>query len=275
VDLETFNRGGRRVEFVRNNVLFRYMRDYYPVSFVKTSDLDSSRNYIFGYHPHGMIPEGLAVSFATEALQFSKSFPGIVPYIGAHAFMRWSPIFRDIVMALGVVNVHHDSCKFVLTQQGPGHSVAIAIGGVCDVLDTCVNSYNITLERRKGFVKLALETGSHLVPVFGFGQNDVFSRQPKISFLQSYHTGCSKWEKWIKIFIKGCLVAPFARFFIMPDPRPITVVVGSPISVERTEKPSEEQINELHSEYVRKLKELFDKHRDACGVPRDTELVIQ
>lgn len=45
--------------------------------------------------------------------------------------------------------------------------------------------------------------------------------------------------------------------------------------MERTEKPSEEQINELHSEYVRKLKELFDKHRDACGVPRDTELVIQ
>ena len=65
---------------------------------------------------------------------------------------------------------------------------------------------------------------SHLVPVFGFGQNDVFSRQPKISFLQSYQTGCSKWEKWVKIFIKGCLVAPFARFCIMPDPRPITVV---------------------------------------------------
>ena len=78
------------MEFVRNNVFFRYMRDYYPVSFVKTSELDSSRNYIFGYHPHGMIPEGLAVSFASEALQFSKTFPGIVPYIGAHACKLFS-----------------------------------------------------------------------------------------------------------------------------------------------------------------------------------------
>lgn len=51
--------------------------------------------------------------------------------------------------------------------------------------------------------------------------------------------------------------------------------VGSAIPVERTENPSVEQINELHSEYVKKLKGLFDKHRDACGVPRDTELVIQ
>ena len=39
--------------------------------------------------------------------------------------------------------------------------------------------------------------------------------------------------------------------------------------------PRDEEINELHSGYVKKLKELFDKHRDACGVPRDTELVIQ
>lgn len=90
VDLETYNRGGRRVEFVRNNGFFRYMRDYYPVSFVKTSELDPSRNYLFGYHPHGMIPEGLTISFASEALQFSKTFPGIVPYIGAHACKLFS-----------------------------------------------------------------------------------------------------------------------------------------------------------------------------------------
>jgi len=63
-----------------------------------------------------------------------------------------------------------------------------------------------------------------LVPVFGFGQNDVFSRQPKIRCLQSYQTGCSKWKKWAKVFIKACLLVPFARFGIMPDPRPITVV---------------------------------------------------
>lgn len=90
VDQEAFNCGGRRVEFVRNNVFFRYMRDYYPVSLVKTSELDSTRNYIFGYHPHGMIPEGLVVGFASEALQFSKTFPGIVPYIGAHGCKLFS-----------------------------------------------------------------------------------------------------------------------------------------------------------------------------------------
>ena len=51
--------------------------------------------------------------------------------------------------------------------------------------------------------------------------------------------------------------------------------VGSPIQVEKVENPSKQQINELHSEYKTKLVELFDKHRDACGVPQETELVIQ
>ena len=73
--------------------------------------------------------------------------------------MGWSPIFRDIVMALGAINVNHDSCKFVLTERGPGHSVAIVVGGSSEVLTMNPGSYVLTLERRRGFVKLALETG--------------------------------------------------------------------------------------------------------------------
>ena len=46
--------------------------------------------------------------------------------------------------------------------------------------------------------------------------------------------------------------------------------------MEKVANPSKlEQINELHSEYTKKLKELFDEHGDACGVLNDTALVIQ
>ena len=55
--------------------------------------------------------------------------------------MGWSPISREIVMALGVINVSRDSCKFVLTQQAPGYSVAIAVGGSSEVLNLYPGSY--------------------------------------------------------------------------------------------------------------------------------------
>ena len=71
----------------------------------------------------------------------------------------WSLPLRDIAMSVGVVDVSHDSLHYVLTQKGTGHSVAIVVGGAKDVLDTCPDTYILTLKRRKGFVKLALETG--------------------------------------------------------------------------------------------------------------------
>ena len=84
-DRKTYNCGGRRVEWIRRLAVFKYISDYFPVSLIKTAELDPSRNYIFGYHPHGIIPDGLIVSFGSEALQFSKMFPGVVPHIAAHS----------------------------------------------------------------------------------------------------------------------------------------------------------------------------------------------
>ena len=55
----------RAVLFVKRLQLWRWMRDYFPVSCIKTTDLDPSRNYIFGYHPHGIIGLGAWINFAT------------------------------------------------------------------------------------------------------------------------------------------------------------------------------------------------------------------
>ena len=44
-------------------------------------------------------------------------------------------------------------------MNGPGHSVVIIVGGAAEMLENEPGTYNLILKNRKGFVRLALETG--------------------------------------------------------------------------------------------------------------------
>ncbi|KAJ7369377.1 hypothetical protein OS493_039481, partial [Desmophyllum pertusum] len=220
---------------------------------------------------------GLVISFGTNALGFQNKFPGITPHIGGHSMILWSPIFRELAMWVRVVDVGSDSCRYVLTQMGPGHSIAIVPGGAAEALDTGSKEYILTLNRRRQFIKMALETGSPLVPVFGFGQNDSFHIPANLEYLKSYKTGCTKLEKWLKIFVRNTLITFCGKSIVipgLPHNKPITVVVGSPIQVEKVSNPSDEQIKQLHAEYVKGLTRLFEENRKKY-ISEDTKLIIQ
>ncbi|KAK3749307.1 hypothetical protein QZH41_020087, partial [Actinostola sp. cb2023] len=69
-------------------------------------------------------------------------------------------LYRDLLMSLGFLDVGKDSLRYALTQMGSGHSVIIIVGGASEIIDSAQpDTYNLTLKRRKGFVRLALETG--------------------------------------------------------------------------------------------------------------------
>ena len=87
VESKTPARGGRDLlrNFTRRLAIFKYIRDYYPITLVKTSELDPQKNYILGYHPHGIFVEGVSIALNTEACGFSEKFPGIIPHLAVHS----------------------------------------------------------------------------------------------------------------------------------------------------------------------------------------------
>ena len=68
-------------------------------------------------------------------------------------------LYRDLLMSLGIVDATLDSLKYVLTQMGAGHSIVLVVGGAAEVNNCPPDSYVLLFSRRKGFIKLALETG--------------------------------------------------------------------------------------------------------------------
>jgi hypothetical protein len=51
----TPKRVGAGRPWVRRAKWWHYLRDYFPVQLIKTAELNPDRNYIFGYHPHGIL----------------------------------------------------------------------------------------------------------------------------------------------------------------------------------------------------------------------------
>lgn len=73
----------------------------FSLQLVKTHNLLTTRNYIFGYHPHGIMGLGAFCNFSTEATEVSKKFPGIRPYLATLAGNFRMPVLREYLMSGG------------------------------------------------------------------------------------------------------------------------------------------------------------------------------
>jgi hypothetical protein len=63
---------------------------------VKTAELDPSKNYLLGSHPHGIMCTGAYSAFGTEGSGFSTIFPGIEPHILTLQVQFWFPFYREL-----------------------------------------------------------------------------------------------------------------------------------------------------------------------------------
>jgi 2-acylglycerol O-acyltransferase 2 len=179
--------GGRKLLWFRELSVWSYMRDYFPMRIVKTGELDPRRNYVFGYHPHGIISLGAWVNFASEANHFTKMFTGIDLHLMTLSSNFNQPFVREILLSMGLCSVSRQSCDNVLTG-GPGKSLMIVIGGAKEVVYARPGINDLIIKKRFGFIKLALRNGSPLVPVFSFGETDLWDQfdNPEGSLLRKF-----------------------------------------------------------------------------------------
>jgi 2-acylglycerol O-acyltransferase 2 len=265
-------RGGRRIKWLREHSWWNYFRDYFPAQLIKEEDLDPSKNYVFGYHPHGIISLGAFANFATEATGFSEQFKGITCSLCTLTTNFKIPFLREFLMGLGAVAVSKKSINHIL-KSGPGKSVAIVIGGAAESLDARPKTNDLTLKKRKGFVKIALQSGASLVPVFCFGENDLFHQvsNPKGSDIRT------KQEEMIKTL--GFAVPLFFgrgifqySFGLVPIRKPLVAVFGKAIDLPKIENPTLEEVQKYHTIYLEALSELYHRHKGLYASDRRSSI---
>ncbi|KAI8066147.1 diacylglycerol acyltransferase [Thamnidium elegans] len=270
--------GGRRSEWFRRLPCWGYFAGYFPVKLVKESDLDPSKNYIFGYHPHGIISMGAFANFATEATSFSELFPGIKPSLLTLTTNFKFPIYRDIILACGIASVSRHSCEYILSS-GPGRSIVIVIGGAAESLSARPGIADLTLKRRLGFIKMAIRHEADLVPTFSFGENDLYDQVDNSD-------GSLLWKAQKKMQKALGFTLPLfhARGIfnynvgLLPYRHQVVTVVGKPIPVPKLKEgqtdPTEEQLKETQQLYIQELESIYNKYKDIYAKDRKQELRI-
>lgn len=101
IDRHTCLQGGRWSDWLRQCSIWRQWVQYFPLTLIKSVDLDPNRNYIFGYHPHGVLCYGALGNFGTDATHFSALFPNIRPHLMLLRIQFFNPFTRDLLLGLG------------------------------------------------------------------------------------------------------------------------------------------------------------------------------
>lgn len=178
------------------------------------------------------------------------------------------PIMREVFGSRGDCSVNSSSIDHILSRRCKGNLLTIVVGGLAEADLSNSETLKIVVAERKGFIKKALIHGANIIPCIAFGENSVFNKVDLASYPFWHHLE-AKWYQMFKFkhpIYYGRSLLSEDRSGIMPYKRPITVVLGDPIKVTKKESPSQADINELHEEYLRRVRSVYEDNSDLCNI---------
>uniref|UniRef100_A0A0G4H0X0 Acyltransferase n=1 Tax=Chromera velia CCMP2878 TaxID=1169474 RepID=A0A0G4H0X0_9ALVE len=254
----------RPVSFLQN-LFAKHIPAYFgfaSVTWEEELDFTNLQPTAFLCFPHGIFCSGLKLfALCTAANNHLR--------LAISELLFWSPLFRLLFKLLAKpMGVSRGALLEVMQQR---ESLAIALGGFEEATLSCLGEDRVFVKMRKGFMRLAIEQGYRLTPVFAFGENECFWNAQGL------------WDLRLSLSRRGVPgVAFWGRLFCPLLPRRpaggLHVVVGRSIPVERKANPSREDVDALHGRFVEALQDLYRRHVGRCrggsGQGKQRELVI-
>eukprot|EP00927_Polykrikos_kofoidii_P085231 TRINITY_DN9204_c0_g1_i1.p1 TRINITY_DN9204_c0_g1~~TRINITY_DN9204_c0_g1_i1.p1 ORF type:complete len:352 (-),score=36.02 TRINITY_DN9204_c0_g1_i1:123-1073(-) len=242
---------------------------------IREGVLGPDKQYVIVWHPHGAFTIGsLAI-----AHWWAKSYP----------MPRLSVVVADVLLGvpglaefLLLCNARSQDAKTFDALLAKGQSVAVQPGGILEQVNTDHEKEKIFFPPRLGFIRLAIKHGTPLLPIYFFGENQMYNTSPAVSSV----------NKWLynkfrigTLFVKGrlgLLTSP-----LLPTPlllpalgAPLHLRFGDPVPVgPPNDDPTEETVREVLRRYTEAVQKIFDENKDTCLPPevaaRGLEVIVR
>jgi len=214
------------------------------------------------FHPHGSLLLGSIINIAGQSRNPDGRFNGI--FMGAADALFQIPVLREFSL---LYNTRPASSDFIDATLTAGKSIAISPGGIHEMLATDPSCERVFFPPNLGFVRKAMKFGVPLLPMYTFGENQIFdvpewSRVPSTLFRKLTSLGRAKH--------KGAGVPlPIGRWGIPGVPKKlptgVSTYVGNEIEVGPPNlNPTDAEVKEIFFKYLVELYQLFEAHAQTC-----------
>ena len=138
-------------------------------------------------------------------------------------------------------------------------------GGFEEASLTRFGENRVFIKTRKGFVKYAIQNNYSIHPCYQFGETSLYYT------LQN--DGIGKVLAGMKLIS----IIPFSKFLLFPlSSTRMVLVIGKKIDyaskVKDQSKPTTEEINAIHDEYVEELERIYNKYKDQYADGKSLEV---
>lgn len=215
---------------------------------------DRTRNYFLCYFPHSLYGYGLFIL----RRYFLDNWNMTMLFSGADIIFH-VPMLRRCMTWWGLTKVSRNALSQTLRLPYPHNILMFQPDGIAGMFYG-LDQEQIVLNKRKGFCRIALQTGASLVPCYVLGANQMYHRKWGPDSLaarlsHAYHFSCVYWTDRLGI--------PFG---FVPMNIKMVVCIGTPIDIDvKIVNPTTEQVNALHTRFVEELKDLYDRNKHRMG----------
>tara|TARA_Y100000591_G_scaffold149662_1_gene128579 strand:- start:10492 stop:11607 length:1116 start_codon:yes stop_codon:yes gene_type:complete len=215
-------------------------------------EIVNTNQYLLGIYPHGLFPIGslgcLSSNICIDTI--NKKIPifnsnSIV--CGVASFCFYVPIIREIFLFLGAID-----CSRPILQKfiDKSKSICVFLGGAQEAIYSGNGKTTIILKSRRGFFELALLNGITIIPVYTFGNSNIFE--------------ANNWDIFNILYYFKCITGIwFPRGYFNIKRNKFITVFGKHIKVQKITKDecTREKILELQNKYIEYITQVFDKYK--------------
>jgi Diacylglycerol acyltransferase len=200
----------------------------------------------YAIHPHGCFCMGWGQLFCHDTFRQVRFCFSPALYA--------SPFFRLFARCTGHPGSASKSSMSSYLKNG--QDLALPPGGFEEATLSCTTQDRVFIQKRTGFIRLCLQYGYAVRPVYCFGENRLYWN---IQGMEKFRLALNRYG------IPTILAWGQAFIPVLPKRNvDLHIVVGAPIALPTIPNPTQAEVQTWHAIYVTELVKLFEEHKEAA-----------